>query len=255
MNDSDRRSPRKTNLRSLANPIAQALRSGGSHQFLRLLEPYFGQRISFSQWDHVGRALASWAVVHRKEAWRLFDSLVDREPAQGSVVAATALISVLGTDVASTVEKVRMLIERGATWYVCDIFGTRVLGVALLRHFDETLPILHAWVDICDVWVRRTVGVVVHYFAKRAPDQRERHRLLIRLLLRQIESRELHVVKGAGWGLETIGKFNPDLLVEVLRNELPGKSLSATMRRKLLAKLPPAQQEELSAVLEGSCNP
>jgi 3-methyladenine DNA glycosylase AlkD len=133
---------------------------------------------------------------------------------------------------------------------VCDIFGVRVLGEALLRHFDRALCVLETWIADESVWVQRTVGVAVHYFAKRAPEQRGRNRRLVFLLLRQIESRETNVVKGAGWGLETVAKYNPDLLVDVLCPRLGGKRLTALMRKKIRAKLPPDHRARIDACLE-----
>jgi 3-methyladenine DNA glycosylase AlkD len=161
------------------------------------------------------------------------------------------MIALLEDDLEGTVDQARTLIGAGAAWFVCDIFGVRVVGEALLRHFDRTQRILRRWIDGENPWVQRTVGVAAHHFAKRAPRHRGRNRRLILLLLRQIESRKTHVVKGVGWGLETIAKHNPGLLLDTLCPRLGGKRLTALMRKKICAKLSPDQRARMEACLEG----
>jgi len=65
-------------------------------------------------------------------------------------------------------------------------------------------------------WVKRSVGVAAHFFAKRCRDDKKdikKAAAILELLTPQIYEWDIRILKGIGWGLETLGRYYPDLLV------------------------------------------
>jgi 3-methyladenine DNA glycosylase AlkD len=80
--------------------------------------------------------------------------------------------------------------------------------------------------------VRRSIGVGVHFFAKRKPKDSKGMRRLLSVLSYLVGDRRVFVVKGVGWGLKTIGRYQPELIVEYLQETLQTTKISKLMLRK-----------------------
>jgi 3-methyladenine DNA glycosylase AlkD len=80
--------------------------------------------------------------------------------------------------------------------------------------------------------IRRSIGVAVHFFAKRRPKDIEKLELLLTLLSLMLEDKRVYVVKGVGWGLKTIGKYQPMLIKKYLWEKLGNVRISKLMLRK-----------------------
>lgn len=103
--------------------------------------------------------------------------------------------------------------------YAADIFGERVPGPALVADFDPALVLLSAWQSDPNRWVRRMVGVAVHFWAKRsrgAPELAPQAQALLDLLDPMFEEWEMAAAKGVGWGLKTLGRHYPELVTDWL---------------------------------------
>lgn len=145
--------------------------------------------------------------------------------------------------------KAKQVIIKGKTWYVCDILGERVFGQALVNHFDDALAVLEQMIKDENQAVRRSIGVSVHFFAKRKPNDVENmKRLFVGLLLPLVEDKRVFVVKGTGWGLKTIGRYQPELVVEFLREILDTKKISKLMLRKATKYLGPEFKAKMVAL-------
>ncbi|NMC61241.1 MAG: DNA alkylation repair protein, partial [Candidatus Methanofastidiosa archaeon] len=58
------------------------------------------------------------------------------------------------------------------------------------------------------------------------------------------------VVKGIGWGLKTIGKYHPDLLVPFLKKQIKlKKKISKIIIRKALTYLPKEKRLEIESLV------
>ena len=62
----------------------------------------------------------------------------------------------------------RAFIVAAGVWYATDILGERVPGPGLVAHFPPALEQLSPWREDGNRWVRRTVGISVHFWAKRS---------------------------------------------------------------------------------------
>ena len=108
-------------------------------------------------------------------------------------------------------------------WYGTDILGERMPGPALVSDFQRYLSQLAPWREDPNRWVRRTVGVSVHYWAKRTRGATEHARRAEELLVfvePMFGEREMDDVKGVGWGPKTLGKYYPDLAADWLRQQV-----------------------------------
>jgi hypothetical protein len=106
---------------------------------------------------------------------------------------------------------------------------------------------LRTWREDESAWVRRAVGVAVHFWAKRsrgAPALRPQAEALLSLLAPMFGEWEMDAVKGVGWGLKTLGRHYPELLADWLSQEIvPGQRRHrALMLRKALTYLSDEQR-------------
>jgi hypothetical protein len=192
--------------------IAALVEAGQTDDAYGLLAPVLGERTPFRLLDRIGRAVGAGPASH-------VDAMLERIASErtegGWVVIASALGQRLDRDVDGAFVRSRSYIVAANVWYGADILGERVPGPALLTHFDASLASLGPWREDSNRWVRRTVGVAVHHWAKRsrgAPELRSQAEELLAFLEPMIEEWEMDSVKGTGWGLKTLGRHYPDLV-------------------------------------------
>jgi hypothetical protein len=184
------------------------------------------------------------------------DLFLQRIAAQGTmggwVVIAAALAKRIPGDLSGALGLSRDYVVHAGVWYATDIFGERVPGPALVACFDQALPLLAGWRVDPNRWVRRSTGVAVHFWAKRAhgaPQCLPQARALLDFLAPMFSETDLDAVKGAGWGLKTLGRYYPEPVTDFLleARERPHRAL---MLRKAMAFLPPAQKARLRPITE-----
>ncbi len=211
------------------------------------LAPLLSQRMSFRLLDIIGGRVGK----ARRPAVDLF---LDRIAAGGSmdgwVVMASALAIRLPDDLGDAFTRTHDIIITADTWYTTDIFGERVPGPALLLSFNPALQQLTSWQTDENAWVRRIIGVAVHFWAKRtrgAEENAAQARRLLDLLDPLYEEKEINTIKGVGWGLKTLGRYYPDLLTKWLEIQLAQRRRKprALMNRKAITYLSQANKERV----------
>jgi hypothetical protein len=135
-------------------------------------------------------------------------------------------------------------VAQADVWYGADILGERVPGPALRAAFQPTLELLIPWREDANRWVRRTVGVAVHFWAKRSRGAHElqpQAQALLAFLEPMFGEWEIEAVKGVGWGLKTLGRHFPDLVADWLARQVVDQKRRhrALMLRKALKYLSP----------------
>jgi 3-methyladenine DNA glycosylase AlkD len=141
-------------------------------------------------------------------------------------------------------EEARRFILLADAWHAADAIAERVPGEGLRASFDEAAARLAAWRGEYSLWLRRSVGVAAHYYAKRERDDPVRAAQLLDLLAPLLEERNTSAVKGIGWGLKTIGRYHPDLLADWLRCQLADRGPRLLMVRKAVTYLPQGYKSE-----------
>jgi hypothetical protein len=205
---------------TLGAQLAALLREGRPDEAQALLTPVLAERTPFRYLDRIARAVAGLP-------WPALDPFLARLAAGategGWVIVGSALGGQLARDLDGAFARCRTYVVAANVWYGADILGERVPGPALVAHFDQALPCLAPWRADDDRWVRRAVGVAVHFWAKRArgaPDLAGQAAALLDLLEPMFEEWEMDAVKGVGWGLKTLGRHYPDLLAPWLEEQV-----------------------------------
>ena len=96
-------------------------------------------------------------------------------------------------------------------------------GPALLASFQPALALLDPWREDENRWVRRAVGVAIHFWAKRSRGGAEyvpQAEALLTFLAPMFWEWDMDAVKGVGWGLKTLGKYYPNLVADWLSREI-----------------------------------
>jgi hypothetical protein len=204
----------------LGEEIAVFVQAGRPEEAYRLLAPVLAERTPFRLLDRVGRGVGAGPLA----ATNLFLERVAGYRTEGGwVVIGSALGQQLDRDLEGALARCRAFIVGGQVWYATDILGERVPGPALLACFEPTLDLIATWREDEDRWVRRAVGVVVHFWAKRsrgAPELASGAGALLDLLEPMFEEWELDAAKSMGWGLKTLGRYYPDLVTGWLEEQV-----------------------------------
>jgi hypothetical protein len=86
----------------------------------------------------------------------------------GWVVIASVLEKQLDRDLAGAFARCRGFIVAADVWYAAGTLGEGVVGRAMVAHFQPALDLRAPWREDANRWVRRSVGIGVHFWAKRS---------------------------------------------------------------------------------------
>ena len=204
--------------------------------------------------DIIGKQIGERVLSHKSNYLEFFDLLSGKKLMGGYVVIAQALISLLQDDCRECFEKVKRYMMEGDEWYVCDIFGERVLGQAMIHHFDKTRILFQEFINDDNHWVKRSVGVAAHVFAKKCRDDKRddaKAAEILELLNTQICERDIRILKGIGWGFKTFGRYYPELLIPNIKAQIGTKRISAVIIRKCVTYLDDVSREEILRLYQG----
>jgi 3-methyladenine DNA glycosylase AlkD len=232
--------------RELGAQLAPLVQAGQVGQTYTLLSPVLAERTPFRLLDLIGEAVGAgpMGVVNT-----FLDHIAAGKTEGGWVVIASALGQQLERDAADAFARCRAFVIAADIWYATDILGERVPGPALVDDFQPSLDLLAPWREDSNVWVRRTVGVAVHFWAKRSRGERAAEaEALLTFLEPMFEEWEMDAVKGVGWGLKTLGRYYPDLVADWLVEQVihQRRRHRALMLRKALKYLPDEQRARVT---------
>ncbi len=238
----------KKEIEQIAEKVINSVREKNTEAAFYALKPILDTKCPFSKLDILGRKIGQASTAESRKFFEVFDRIIDYNAMGGFVIVGQALIHFLPENFEKVMEKSREYIIKGDAWYVCDIIGERSLGQSLVDYFDRTLFWMEEFLKDSNRWVKRSVGVVIHFFSKRVPDEPEKTEMLLTLVEPHIEEKQLDVVKGIGWGLKTIGRHHPDLLVQFLKKQIESqRNISKLMMRKAVTYLGEDKKMELQS--------
>jgi 3-methyladenine DNA glycosylase AlkD len=230
--------------RELGKRIAALVQAGQPDKAYALLAPVLAERTPFRLLDRVGEAVGSGPLG----ATNAFLERIAADKTEGGwVVIASALGGQWDRDPAGAFARCREYIIAADVWYAADILGERVPGPALVADFQPALDLLALWREDANRWVRRTVGVAVHFWAKRSRGAAEhiaQAEALLAFLEPMFEEWDMDAVKGVGWGLKTLGRHYPGLVADWLAQQVVQRQRRhrALMLRKALTYLSDEQR-------------
>lgn len=230
--------------RELGERVATLVQTGKIVQPYAILAPVLAERTRFTLLGYIGEAIGAGPL----EPVNAFLQHVAMHGTEGGwVIIGTALGQQLDRDPAGAFTRCRDYVIAADIWYGADILGERVPGPALVAGFQPALDLLAPWRADPNRWVRRTVGVAAHFWAKRsrgAAEHADRAETLLAFLSPMFEEWDMDAIKGVGWGLKTLGKHYPDLVADWLAQQVVhrGRRHRALMLRKATTYLSDAQR-------------
>jgi 3-methyladenine DNA glycosylase AlkD len=232
--------------REVGTAIAQMAAGGEYEPAMRLLVPVLQEKTPFRLLDEIGAAIGNGSMDFGDA---FLDLVAATHTMGGWVIIASVLCEHLNTDLESAFGRARKYAILADTWYACDSIGERLPGPALLINYDYARTLLSTWGGDPNRWVRRMVGVVVHYWAKKAQHLEERSQQakgLLNLLSPMFSEQDMDAVKGVGWGLKTLGRFYPEITTDWLV-EQAGRPYRSLMLRKAVTYLPAGHRQRVEA--------
>lgn len=230
--------------RELGQRIVSLVRDRRLDEAHQVLAPVLAAKTPFRLLDYIGKAVGTGPLPAVNA---FLERIAVDKPMGGWVVIASALGQQLDRDMAGAFARCRTCIVAADNWYAPDILGERVPGPALVSSFQPTLELLTPWRDDDNRWVRRAVGVTVHFWAKRvhgASEYAAQAETLLRFLEPMFEEQDVDAIKGVGWGLKTLGRHYPILVTDWLARQLVQheRHPRALMLRKALTYLSASQR-------------
>jgi len=233
----------------LGERLATLIETGQLNEAYTLLSLVISSRTPFRLLDRIGTAIGAKPVP----AVNAFLELIAADKYEGGwPVIGSALKMQYARHPLDSFDRCRQYIIQADVWYATDILGERLSGPALVADFAPALELLAPWRADSDRWLRRTVGVAAHFWAKRsrgAPATRHQAEALLAFLEPLFTEQNLDAVKGVGWGLKTLGRYYPDILTPWLRRQVTEHRgrFRATMLRKALTYLPAEQRAQIQS--------
>jgi hypothetical protein len=237
--------------RELGAQIGKLVHIGKIHKAYSSLAPVLGGRTPFRFLDQIGKGIRTVNSIAPAKLDMFYEAISSEKTEGGWVVIASALREDLGQDMPGAFDRCRRYVVAADIWYATDILGERVPGPALMIDFDQALTLMAPWREDTNAWVRRSVGVATHFWAKRSRGDEGRAKQAARLLdflESMIEEQAMDAVKGVGWGLKTLGRYYPDLATGWLEKQLfeDKRQPRKMMLHKALTYLPNEQRVRFS---------
>jgi len=229
---------------------AEALISKGDpEKACGVLDPLAFGRTKFPILDRVGMRLGQ-AGLEEATLIGALDRMISRGSVGYYVIVGSVLAQRLKSNMTTCLEKTAEYIVIGDDWAKCDSIAERVWGQALVCDFPRAYKYLIRMRDHDNAWIRRAVGVAVHYFAKRKPSATPELGKLLVLLAPKLGEREYDAIKGIGWGFKTIGKHQPKLLTKFLGDNVKRAHPTKLMLKKATTYLPAHVKRRLFGLTE-----
>ena len=210
--------------RELGQRISALVQGGQVAEGYALLAPVLAQRTPFPKLGLIGETVGAGPL---REVNAFLEHVASHRTEGGWVVIGTALGQQMDRDSAGEFARCRDYVVAADVWYGADILGERVPGPALVSDFYPTLVLLVPWHQGANRWVRRVVGVAVHFWAKRsrgAVELTPHAQALLALLEPMFWEWDMDAVKAIGWGLKTLGRNYPELVADWLAQQVvPGQ--------------------------------
>jgi len=206
--------------RELGSQLADLIAKGEHTKACRVLNPTLTQRIHFPLLEKIGMPTGE---VNASKAATFFNWIASTRAEGGWVIIAAALREWLADDLQHALQMSKRYIIDANVWYATDIFGERVSGPALVLDFFDTIAFIEPWRSDPNRWIRRTVGVAIHFWAKRSRGKSElinHAKEILTFLEPMFSERDMDALKGVSRGLKTLGKYYPQLVAEWLHTQV-----------------------------------
>jgi hypothetical protein len=235
----------------LGRRAAAHLEKGRIAEACEAVTPILSRRISFRLLDRIGTRIGEGSIPKTNP---FMTRLADGKAMGAWPLIGSALAAQLDRDLEGALGRCRTFIIRAGVWYAADTLAERVPGAALVEALDRTIVVLKHWRTDPDRWVRKSCGVAVHLWTKRAHgDARQlpKVRKLLAFLAPMFEEQDLDAVKGVGWALKTVSRYYPETLAPwLVRRVGRAKSVRSLMLRKATTFLSSADRTHVYLAMD-----
>jgi len=180
----------KEQIELLAGKASRFILAGDVNNAFQTIKPILNRKYPFPMLDSLGRKIGEAGVSNSQRFFKVFDLIIDYKAIGGFVIIGQALIPLLEKGFKKVMQKSWEYIVKGDEWYVCDIISERSSGYALVNYFDTTVPCFERFLKDENKWVRRSVGVAVHFFSKRVLDEPSKTLRLLNLIEPHVEEKQ-----------------------------------------------------------------
>ena len=215
-----------TDLRAALEPFGDADRSEKMRAYLKTEMPMLG--VSRPDQKRMFRETFARHVPADRAAWESSALALQAEPEREFRYAAIAWTQGFRKKhlVPASVPLLERLIVEGAWWDLVDDLAVHSVGPIVARHRAELDPILDAWIEHEDLWLRRT-AILAQIALK--PDQVDEQQLF-RYCRAQAADKTFWIRKAIGWALRDHARDRPDPVRAFLAAH--GEELSGLSRRE-----------------------
>lgn len=165
-----------------------------------------------SVYEHTVRRL--WALPHREEKYL-------------AIALARSVPAFVRTEALPLFEE---LLRSGAWWDFVDEIAQHLVGFALAAEPERVYPILDAWIQHPDMWLRRTALLAQNRLGAQTDEDR-----LFRYVLTCAHEEEFFIRKGIGWALREYAYVQPRRVEAFVRTHQ--QLLSGLSRREALKNI------------------
>ena len=196
-----------TELKALADPAEAAVMAA----YMKTGQPFYGvptplrtpifkeMRTRFSppnQKSYERNVLALWKLARREEQY-------------AAIAYARQYREFIAPQSLKLYER---MIREGAWWDFVDEIAAHLVGEVLLNYRVEADPLIEAWIDDENMWIRRT-ALIAHLRHKRETNAAQ----LFDHCLRRAHEKEFFIRKAIGWTLREYSKSDPRAVAAFIR--------------------------------------
>ncbi len=123
----------------------------------------------------------------------------------------------------------RTMIIQGAWWDLVDEIAVHLVGEVLRKQPEKVYPLMDAWIEDDDLWVRRTAILCQIRFKEKTDRER-----LFAYCLNHAHEKDFFIRKAIGWALREYSKTDPEKVLDFCekhREILAGLSYREATRR------------------------
>ena len=200
------------NLSGRLRALGSLTRAKGAQAYMKTTDPFFGVaapmlramlrelRATYRPRDqalYLAQVEALWALPEREAKYAAIEWARTFQPF--ITLAALPLYE--------------RMIRSGRWWDSVDAIAAHLVGRLLLGHRNELKPVIEAWSQDPDLWIRRT-ALLAHLKHKGATDEVQ----LFEFCLRLAPEKDFFIRKAIGWALREYSKTAPHAVESFLEN-------------------------------------
>ena len=222
---------RKSDVKEYLKPCLTTYQQEGVGACVEIFErQILSKKVKFPLLEFCAHEL--YKEIKEEEQLIFCDEVEKLKTEGGNVILGIILQNRLVHEYNQSIEKTTEYLTKANVWYVCDIIGERVYGVALLHQPEKTIPIIQKLIHHPINWVVRSLGAGIHYAVRKGLPPKEVETVFPLLLVNgNVKDKEIR--QGIGWAAKTTARFHPDLIAKFQEEIQDQEQVANWFRRKV----------------------